>query len=130
MLDALKEQVLAANLLLPTYGLITFTWGNVSGIDRERGLMVIKPSGVEYDDMTVEDLVVVSLDASASRATTSPPVTQTPTWRCTRLSPLWAALSTPTAVGPQALRRRAVAFQRLAQPRATTSTAKFPAPVK
>ena len=62
MLDALKEQVLAANLLLPTYGLITFTWGNVSGIDRERGLMVIKPSGVDYDDLTVEDLVVVSLD--------------------------------------------------------------------
>ena len=47
MLKKLKKQVLDANLLLPKYGLITFTWGNVSGIDRERGLVVIKPSGVE-----------------------------------------------------------------------------------
>jgi len=49
MLKKLKKQVLEANLLLPKYNLITFTWGNVSGIDRERGLVVIKPSGVEYD---------------------------------------------------------------------------------
>ena len=48
MLKKLKKQVLEANLLLPKYNLITFTWGNVSGIDRERGLVVIKPSGVEY----------------------------------------------------------------------------------
>lgn len=61
MLEALKEQVLAANLLLPRHGLVTFTWGNVSGVDREQGLMVIKPSGVEYDEMTAEDMVVVSL---------------------------------------------------------------------
>ena len=46
MLEELKEQVCAANLLLPAHGLVTFTWGNVSGVDRERGLMVIKPSGV------------------------------------------------------------------------------------
>ena len=50
-----------ANMLLPRYGLITFTWGNVSGIDREQGLVVIKPSGVEYDTMTVDDMVVVDL---------------------------------------------------------------------
>lgn len=62
MLKKLKKQVLEANLLLPKYDLITFTWGNVSGIDRERGLVVIKPSGVEYDGMTVDDLVVVTLD--------------------------------------------------------------------
>lgn len=62
MLDALKKQVLEANLLLPRYGLVTFTWGNVSGIDREAGLAVIKPSGVEYDGMTAEDMVVVDLD--------------------------------------------------------------------
>ncbi len=61
MLEELKEQVLQANLLLPKYGLVTFTWGNVSGVDRERGLMVIKPSGVEYDGMTADDMVVVSL---------------------------------------------------------------------
>ena len=61
MLEDLKEQVCRANLLLPKHGLVTFTWGNVSGVDREKGLMVIKPSGVEYDGMTPDDMVVVSL---------------------------------------------------------------------
>ncbi len=62
MLEALKELVCKANLELPKYGLVTFTWGNVSGVDRESGLMVIKPSGVEYDNMTADDMVVVSLE--------------------------------------------------------------------
>ena len=62
MLEELKKQVLAANLLLPKYNLVTFTWGNVSGIDRESGLAVIKPSGVSYDGMCLEDMVVVDLD--------------------------------------------------------------------
>lgn len=62
MLEELKKQVFEANLLLPKYGLVTFTWGNVSGVDRERGLMVIKPSGVEYAAMTAKDMVVVSLE--------------------------------------------------------------------
>lgn len=61
MLEKLKEEVCKANLELPKHGLVTFTWGNVSGVDRESGLMVIKPSGVEYDGMTAEDMVVVSL---------------------------------------------------------------------
>ena len=61
MLEELKKQVCEANLLLPKHGLVTFTWGNVSGVDREQGLMVIKPSGVEYDGMKPEDMVVVSL---------------------------------------------------------------------
>lgn len=61
MLEALKQSVYEANLLLPKYGLITFTWGNVSGVDRAQGLMVIKPSGVEYDTMRTEDMVVVDL---------------------------------------------------------------------
>lgn len=61
MLEELKKIVCKANLELPKYGLVTFTWGNVSGVDREKGLMVIKPSGVEYDGMTPEDMVVVSL---------------------------------------------------------------------
>ena len=64
MLEALKQKVLEANLLLPKYGLVTFTWGNVSGIDREQNLVVIKPSGVEYDGMTAEDMVVVDLDGN------------------------------------------------------------------
>ena len=62
MLEELKQRVLEANLLLPKFGLVTFTWGNVSGIDRERGLVVIKPSGVPYEGMTAEDMVVVDLD--------------------------------------------------------------------
>ena len=61
MLEQLKEQVCKANLLLPKHNLVTFTWGNVSGVDREKGLMVIKPSGVEYDEMKPEDMVVVDL---------------------------------------------------------------------
>ena len=61
MLDELKEIVCKANLELPKHGLITFTWGNVSGVDREKGLLVIKPSGVDYDGMTADDMVVVSL---------------------------------------------------------------------
>ena len=61
MLEDLKRAVYAANMLLPQYGLVTFTWGNVSGIDRENGLVVIKPSGLEYDVMTAEDMVVVDL---------------------------------------------------------------------
>ena len=64
MLEQLKEQVLQANLLLPKHGLVTFTWGNVSGIDRESGLVVIKPSGVEYDGMQAADMVVVDLDGN------------------------------------------------------------------
>lgn len=62
MLEQLKAEVLAANLELQTRGLVIYTWGNVSGIDRERGLVVIKPSGVEYDAMTAGDMVVVDLE--------------------------------------------------------------------
>ena len=61
MLEELKEQVLQANLCLPKLDLVTFTWGNVSGIDRKRGLIVIKPSGVPYETMTLADMVVVDM---------------------------------------------------------------------
>ena len=64
MLEQLKREVLEANLLLPRHGLVTFTWGNVSGIDRERGLFVIKPSGVEYDELKPEDMVVMDLEGN------------------------------------------------------------------
>ena len=62
MLEALKEKVLKANLDLVKHKLVLFTWGNVSEIDRESGLVVIKPSGVEYDDMRASDMVVVDLN--------------------------------------------------------------------
>lgn len=61
MLEELKQEVYEANMQLPKLDLVTFTWGNVSGIDREKGLYVIKPSGVNYDEMTPEDMVVVNL---------------------------------------------------------------------
>ena len=64
MLAALKTNVLEANLALVKHNLVTFTWGNVSGIDREKNLVVIKPSGVEYDTMTVDDMVVVDLEGN------------------------------------------------------------------
>ena len=63
-LEALKKEVYEANMLLPKYGLVTFTWGNVSGIDRESGLFVIKPSGVDYDKLTPEDMVVMDLEGN------------------------------------------------------------------
>jgi L-ribulose-5-phosphate 4-epimerase len=77
MLETLRQQVLEANLSLPARGLVTLTWGNVSGIDRERGLVAIKPSGVPYDSMTVKDIVVIDLDGNqvegAGRRSTDTP---------------------------------------------------------
>ena len=62
MLKSLKEAVYEANMELPRRGLVTYTWGNVSGIDRDRGLVVIKPSGVDYDELSPDKLVVLDLD--------------------------------------------------------------------
>lgn len=64
MLEALKEAVLQANLELPKKNLVTYTWGNVSGIDREKGLVVIKPSGVSYEEMKASDMVVLDLQGN------------------------------------------------------------------
>jgi L-ribulose-5-phosphate 4-epimerase len=64
MLEELKKTVCSANLQLLKYGLVTFTWGNVSGIDRKKGLVVIKPSGMRYEDMSPEDMAVVDLDGN------------------------------------------------------------------
>ena len=63
MLERLKEQVFQANLLLPKHGLVVFTWGNVSGIEREQGYMVIKPSGVSYEEMKAEDMVILEVES-------------------------------------------------------------------
>jgi len=79
MLEELKEQVCRANLLLPEHGLVTFTWGNVSGIDRKTGLVVIKPSGVSYDAMQAGDMVVVDLETGAVVEGRLKPSSDTPT---------------------------------------------------
>jgi L-ribulose-5-phosphate 4-epimerase len=62
MLEKLKQDVLDANLLLPKMGMVVFTWGNVSAIDREKGIIAIKPSGVDYDQLKLEDIVLVDLE--------------------------------------------------------------------
>jgi L-ribulose-5-phosphate 4-epimerase len=78
VLDALREEVLQGNLALPAHGLVTLTWGNVSGIDRESGMVVIKPSGVSYDSMTARDLVIVDLEGTVVEGERRPS-TDTPT---------------------------------------------------
>ncbi|MBV8045201.1 L-ribulose-5-phosphate 4-epimerase [Pluralibacter sp.] len=79
MLEQLKAEVLAANLALPAHQLVTFTWGNVSAIDRERGLVVIKPSGVDYEVMTADDMVVVELASGRVVEGNKKPSSDTPT---------------------------------------------------
>ncbi len=79
MLDELKEAVLRANLALPRHGLVTFTWGNASAIDRDRGLVVIKPSGVSYENMTAGDMVVVDLETEKVVEGRLKPSSDTPT---------------------------------------------------
>lgn len=72
MLENLKQKVYEANMLLPRYGLVTFTWGNVSGIDRESGLVVIKPSGVDYEDLSPDKLVVLDLEGKVVEGKLNP----------------------------------------------------------
>ncbi len=72
MYSELKQRVFAANLKLPQYGLVTFTWGNVSEIDREKGVIAIKPSGVEYDVMKVDDMVILDLNGAIVEGTLNP----------------------------------------------------------
>lgn len=72
MLDALRQQVLEANLQLPQHNMVKFTWGNVSGIDRQAGLMVIKPSGVPYEQLKADDLVVLDLDGNVVEGNLNP----------------------------------------------------------
>ena len=79
MLETLKQAVLEANLLLPQHHLVTFTWGNVSAVDRERGLVVIKPGGVAYETMQPDDMVVVDLESGAVVEGRYKPSSDTPT---------------------------------------------------
>ncbi|HIZ96182.1 MAG TPA: L-ribulose-5-phosphate 4-epimerase [Candidatus Ligilactobacillus excrementavium] len=72
MLEELKQEVYKANMQLPKLDLVTFTWGNVSGIDRDKGLFVIKPSGVDYDKLTPDDMVVVDLDGNVVEGKLNP----------------------------------------------------------
>ncbi len=79
MLEQLKQEVLHANLMLPKYRLVTFTWGNVSAIDRNSGMVIIKPSGMTYDSMTAEDMVVVHMETGEVVEGHRTPSSDTPT---------------------------------------------------
>ena len=108
MLEELKEKVFKANLDLVKQGLVIFTWGNVSGIDREKGLVVIKPSGVSYDEMKASDMVVVDLESGKLlRATSILLLTPQPILCFTRLSQTFRELFTPTLLMPLPLLRQA-----------------------
>lgn len=80
MLAELREKVLQANLALPKHHLVTFTWGNVSEIDRSSGLVAIKPSGVEYETMTADDIVIVDVNTGERVWGTKKPSSDTAIW--------------------------------------------------
>ena len=90
MLEELKQEVYEANMQLPELDLVTFTWGNVSGIDREKGLYVIKPSGVPYDELKPSDMVVVNLKGEVVEGDYNPhlPLQPLPEDRWDRAHPL------------------------------------------
>ena len=129
MLEQLKAEVLAANLALPAHGLVTFTWGNVSAVDESRKLMVIKPSGVEYDVMKAEDMVVVDIaSGKVVMVVKNPLPIRQRTWRCIVASRRLAALSTPTPATRRFGRRRGWICPPGARRTRTTSTAPFRVP--
>ena len=105
MLEQLKADVLAANLALPAHHLVTFTWGNVSAVDDTRQWMVIKPSGVEYDVMTADDMVVVEIASRRWKAAKSPLPIRQRIWRSTVAMQRSVALCIPTHATPPSGRR-------------------------
>ena len=119
-MDTLKEKVLAANLSLPLHQLVTFTWGNVSGIEREKGVMVIKPSGVEYSQMGIAEVVKLLMD------TGNPLQTQILIWRYTVLSRILEVSFIPIPDTPQYGLRPEKISRPLGQPMQIISTALSP----
>lgn len=129
MLEQLKEQVYRANMLLPEHRLVTFTWGNVSGVDRESGIMAIKPSGVEYEKLSPEDMVLVDIRTGKKVEGKWNPSSDTAThcelYRSFEAIGGWC---TPTAGGPPFSVRWAGESPPWAPPTGTTSTERSPAP--
>jgi hypothetical protein len=123
MLEQLKAEVLAANLALPAHQLVTFTWGNVSAVDRESGLMVIKPSGVEYDVMTAQDMVVVDIATGAVvEGAKNPRPTRQRILRCTAVILRLAASCIPIPATQPSGRRRGKIYRPGEPLTLTTST--------
>lgn len=131
MLEDLKRQVLEANLALPKHNLVTLTWGNVSAVDRERGVFVIKPSGVDYSIMTADDMVVVSIETGEVVEGAKKPSSDTPTHRLLyQAFPSIGGIVHTHSRHATIWRRRVSRFQQPAPPTPTISTAPFPAPAK
>lgn len=125
MLEELKKRVYEANMLLPKYGLVTFTWGNVSEIDRESGLFVIKPSGVDYDLLTPDDMVVMDLNGNKVEGRYRPS-SDTPTHlELYKAFPEIGGIVHTHSSMRQAGHRREEAFRAMEQPMQTTSTVKY-----
>ena len=131
MLEKLKEEVYKANMLLPKYKLITFTWGNVSGIDRESGIMAIKPSGVEYDLLRPEDMVLVDVNTGKKVEGDLNPSSDTPTHvELYKAFPNIGGVVHTHSAGRPCSASPAAASRRSALRTAIISTAKFPARAK
>ena len=128
MLEELKKQVYEANMELPLRGLITYTWGNVSGIDRETGYFVIKPSGVDYDVLTPDDMVVMDLGGNKSRELTNQAPTPQPISSSTKNTRKSAVSYTPTPRRQLHGRRQDVTFLFTEQPTQTIFTDRFRVP--
>ena len=128
MLASLKKQVYEANMQLPAHGLVTFTWGNVSAIDRESGLFIIKPSGVDYDKLTPERMVVMDLNMNKIEGDLNPSSDTATHCQLYRAFPqIGGIVHTPTPPGPPAGPRPGAPSPATEPPTPTTSTAKFPA---
>ena len=125
MLEELKKQVYEANMELPRRGLITYTWGNVSGIDRESGYFVIKPSGVDYDALSPDDMVVMDLDGNKIEGR---PLTRRPISNSTKSTRRSAVLYIPIPRRLSLGRRRAEIFHFTAQRMQTISSARSRVP--
>ena len=131
MLEDLKRQVLEANLALPKHNLVTLTWGNVSAVDRGRGVLVIKPSGVDYSIMTADDMVVVSIETGEVVEGTKKPSSDTPTHRLLyQAFPSIGGIVHTHSRHATIWRRRASQFRQPVPPTPTISTVPFPAPAK
>ncbi len=129
MLEDLKRQVLEANLALPQHNLVTLTWGNVSAVDRDKGVLVIKPSGVDYGLMTADDMVVVSLETGEVVEGNKKPSSDTPTHRLLyQAFPSLGGLCIPIRATPPSGRRPGNQFRRPAPPTQTIFMARSPAP--
>ena len=124
-----QDLVYEANMELPRRSLVTYTWGNVSGIDREKGLFVIKPSGVEYDELTPDMLVVMDLNGNQVEGDLNPSSDTKTHLELYKRSPRWAVWCIPTAPTPWHGPRLGGISRRSAPPMQTIFTALCPVPV-